>query len=329
MRLAKSHTHHINVPVLLVSQLCRIAHTYINTSCSAAESAEVEQPHAVHRHGTLIEGLPHSRAPCVSAPRTTPSSPIRSPRPGACLVPCTPTPLHTTPDPAPCTRHTSVLDDLMLQPGHPWPPAVCLILGAAAITVSRAPGSQPSAPCAASLPSMTGILNKRPTSFASPKAAITWVTENNLSRSTRAATISVPSQLTEAPPGTGAAEAQWVWRTPLLSSEPYWEGWYSGLSDAFVAVRMPKVLLIAGADRLDRPLTIAQMQGKFQMVLVPQSGHAIQEDEPEEVAQSVQAFIQRFRIGLPPLEIPRATPGLPPVLPQAAGPLFDVRPKPM
>eukprot|EP00892_Ulva_mutabilis_P009563 jgi/Ulvmu1/697/UM010_0069.1 len=184
----------------------------------------------------------------------------------------------------------------------------------------------------ASLPSMTGVLNKRPPAFASPKAAINWVTEHHLSRSMRAATISVPSQLIESPPAAAApaaaAASQWTWRTPLLASEPCWEGWYSGLSDAFVGVRVPKVLLIAGADRLDRPLTIAQMQGKFQMVLVPQSGHAIQEDEPEEVVQTVQSFIKRFRIGLPPLEIPRATPGLPPVLPQAVGPLFDGRPKP-
>lgn len=174
---------------------------------------------------------------------------------------------------------------------------------------------------------MTGILNKRPPTFDSPKAAISWVTEHNLSRNVRAATISVPSQLIEVDAAPGAAP-QWAWRTPLLASESCWEGWYTGLSDAFVAVRVPKVLLIAGADRLDRPLTIAQMQGKFQMVLVPQSGHAIQEDEPEEVVQTVQAFVQRFRVGLPPLEIPRATPGLPPVLPQAAGPLFDLPAKP-
>lgn len=175
---------------------------------------------------------------------------------------------------------------------------------------------------------MTGILNKRPASFDTPAAAISWVSEHNLSRNMRAATISVPSQLVQAPTATPGEPPRWTWRTPLLASEPWWERWYAGLSDAFVAVRVPKVLLIAGADRLDRPLTIAQMQGKFQMVLVPQSGHAIQEDEPEEVTKTLEAFVQRFRIGLPPLEIPRATPGLPPVLPQAAGPLFHPPPKP-
>lgn len=164
---------------------------------------------------------------------------------------------------------------------------------------------------------MTGILSKRPTTFEQPKQAITWVLEHALSRSLRAASISVPSQLLK------GADGRWRWRTPLLASEPFWEGWYSGLSDAFLAVPVPKVLMLAGADRLDRPLTIAQMQGKFQAVLVPNSGHAVHEDEAEEVVASVRHFIQRFRIGLPPLEIPRATPGLAPILPQAIGPIFQ------
>jgi protein phosphatase methylesterase 1 len=48
------------------------------------------------------------------------------------------------------------------------------------------------------------------------------------------------------------------------------EGWYKGLSEAFLGVKAPKVLMLAGTDRLDRGLTIGQMQGKFQMVLLPQ-----------------------------------------------------------
>ncbi len=33
----------------------------------------------------------------------------------------------------------------------------------------------------------------------------------------------------------------WVWRTQLEQSAPYWEGWYSGLSDMFLGLRVPKV----------------------------------------------------------------------------------------
>ena len=144
---------------------------------------------------------------------------------------------------------------------------------------------------AASLPSMTGILNKRPGTFDSTNEAIAWVTEQHLSRNHRAASISVPSQLAK------SEDDKWQWRTPLLKSEPYWEEWYLGLSEAFLAVQVPKVLMLAGADRLDRPLTIAQMQGKFQALLVPNAGHAVHEDEAEEVVKGVQNFIQRFRIG--------------------------------
>lgn len=54
--------------------------------------------------------------------------------------------------------------------------------------------------------------------------------------------------------------------------------WYLGLSKLFLSLPAPKVLLLAGTDRLDQELTIGQMQGHFQMCLLPQAGHVIQED---------------------------------------------------
>jgi protein phosphatase methylesterase 1 len=161
---------------------------------------------------------------------------------------------------------------------------------------------------------MTTILEKRPTTFPSPQAAIDWAVEQNLCRSRRAAAISMPSQLLE-------QDNRWHWRTPLLKSEPSWQGWYQGLSEAFLKVKVPKVLVLAGSDRLDKSLTIAQMQGKFQIVLVPNSGHAIHEDDSEKMIETVSTFIKRFRVGQPPLSFPKAAPGVPPVLPQAEGPL--------
>ncbi|KAI7836178.1 hypothetical protein COHA_009945 [Chlorella ohadii] len=121
----------------------------------------------------------------------------------------------------------------------------------------------------------------------------------------------------------------WVWRTQLEQSAPYWEGWYSGLSDMFLGLRVPKVLVLAGTDRLDRPLTIGQMQGKFQPVLLPQAGHAVHEDEPDRTADAIATFIRRFRIGEPPLQVPRPAAGVPRVLPVPIGPAFalpDQRP---
>lgn len=166
---------------------------------------------------------------------------------------------------------------------------------------------------------MTTILKKRPETFKSPQAAIEWTINENLCRNRRAAAISTPAQLVQ-DQGSGA----WRWRTPLLRSEPDWQGWYEGLSQAFLDVKVPKVLVLAGSDRLDKALTIAQMQGKFQMTLVPNSGHAVHEDDPDKMVEVVSTFVKRFRIGAPPLTFPKSAPGVPPVLPQAAGPLHNV-----
>lgn len=91
--------------------------------------------------------------------------------------------------------------------------------------------------------------------------------------------------------------AGWRWRTPLQQSAPHWEGWFKGLSKEFLGVSVPKVLILAGTDRLDNDLLVGQMQGKFQLTLLPQAGHAIQEDEPVKTAETIANFIKRFKIG--------------------------------
>ncbi len=53
------------------------------------------------------------------------------------------------------------------------------------------------------------------------------------------------------------------------------------------------MLVLAGVDRLDRDLTVGQMQGKFQMQVLPQAGHAIHEDVPEKVAHILATFLVR------------------------------------
>lgn len=48
------------------------------------------------------------------------------------------------------------------------------------------------------------------------------------------------------------------------------------MSSSFLQARCAKVLICAGNDRLDRELMIAHMQGKFQVHLVPASGHVVE-----------------------------------------------------
>lgn len=47
----------------------------------------------------------------------------------------------------------------------------------------------------------------------------------------------------------------------------------------------------------------------------------VQEDEPCKTAEYLQQFLHRFRIGEPPMVIPKARPGVRPVLPVVGGPL--------
>ena len=59
------------------------------------------------------------------------------------------------------------------------------------------------------------------------------------------------------PPGSSYL----TWTTDLARTEPFWEGWYTGLSKAFLVLDVPRMLVLAGQDRMDKELMIGQMQG--------------------------------------------------------------------
>ncbi|XP_064414094.1 protein phosphatase methylesterase 1 isoform X2 [Latimeria chalumnae] len=90
-------------------------------------------------------------------------------------------------------------------------------------------------------------------------------------------------------------DCPYTWRIELSKTEKYWDGWFRGLSSLFLSCSVPKLLLLAGVDRLDKDLTIGQMQGKFQMQVLPQCGHAVHEDAPDKVAEAVATFMVRHR----------------------------------
>ncbi|ELU08215.1 hypothetical protein CAPTEDRAFT_173271 [Capitella teleta] len=92
---------------------------------------------------------------------------------------------------------------------------------------------------------------------------------------------------------------QFVWRIDLSNTEKYWRGWFEGLSNLFLGCSVPKMLLLAGVDRLDKDLTVGQMQGKFQMQVLPQSGHAVHEDCPDKVADVLATFMVRHKVAAP------------------------------
>lgn len=138
------------------------------------------------------------------------------------------------------------------------------------------------------LPYMASWLRARPASFSSVEKAIRYVTKAGHVRNSDSARLSVPAQLL-----CEEGKQRWVWRTNLEQSERYWKGWFQGLSPLFLSVDAAKMLVLASVDRLDKDLMIAQMQGKFQNILIPAAGHTVHEDQPEQTAQVILDYLQR------------------------------------
>ncbi|RIA98420.1 Alpha/Beta hydrolase protein [Glomus cerebriforme] len=139
---------------------------------------------------------------------------------------------------------------------------------------------------------MLGFLRTRPTEFKSIENAIEWSVKSSTIRNVESSRITIPSVLKkEESIQTGAIK--YVWRTDLAASRPYWEGWFLGLSEKFLSAKAAKFLILAGTDRLDKPLTIAQMQGKYQLLVLPDVGHMVQEDAPDRIANALVEFWKR------------------------------------
>ncbi|KAK3788726.1 hypothetical protein RRG08_029179 [Elysia crispata] len=102
---------------------------------------------------------------------------------------------------------------------------------------------------------------------------------------------------------------KYTWRIDLSKTEKFWKGWFEGLSQKFLSCPAPKMLILAGPDRLDKDLTIGQMQGKFQLNLLPQCGHAVHEDLPDKVADILANFMLRHRVTEPLANFQRSIPG--------------------
>ncbi|KAK2881871.1 hypothetical protein Q8A73_022381 [Channa argus] len=182
------------------------------------------------------------------------------------------------------------------------------------------------------LNSMQNFLRSRPKTFKSLENAIEWSVKSGQIRNIESARVSMGGQVkgceepTSTPAGVSNSieegiieedeeeeaevvankkrmkedqeikkERIFTWRVELSKTEKYWDGWFRGLSALFLTCPVPKLLLLAGVDRLDKDLTIGQMQGKFQMQVLPQCGHAVHEDAPEKVADALATFMVRHK----------------------------------
>ena len=151
----------------------------------------------------------------------------------------------------------------------------------------------------ASMEHIRAAVATRPSSFPSIPAAIEWALRSSLVLNAESARVSVPDQLVRAPtpPASSSSPSSsapsLVWRTDLLTSQPHWLGWFAGLSALFLSCACPKLLLLASVDRLDREMSVGQMQGRLQVEVVRDVGHQLHEDKPREVAALMLHWMQR------------------------------------
>ncbi|KAK9239241.1 Alpha/Beta hydrolase protein [Lipomyces kononenkoae] len=141
------------------------------------------------------------------------------------------------------------------------------------------------------LGSMRSYLASRPQYFRSLEDGIRWHVKSHTVRNSVSASVSVPGIIQL------GANGRYKWITDLLLTEPFWKSWFVDLSSKFLEARSGKMLVLAGTDRLDKKLTIGQMQGKYQLEVLPEVGHFIQEDAPEKLAALLEQFWHRNRRG--------------------------------
>ncbi|CAG5119871.1 unnamed protein product [Candidula unifasciata] len=139
--------------------------------------------------------------------------------------------------------------------------------------------------------SITDSIEEEPSDYEVPEASSASLTENFKT------------------PVNSNQDHKYTWRIDLSKTEKFWTGWFEGLSQKFLSCSAPKMLILAGPDRLDRDLTIGQMQGKFQMNLLPQCGHAVHEDVPDKVADVLASFMLRHKVAEPIGNFERTMPG--------------------
>ncbi|ORX83910.1 protein phosphatase methylesterase [Basidiobolus meristosporus CBS 931.73] len=142
-----------------------------------------------------------------------------------------------------------------------------------------------------SLVGMKAYLKTRPSQFPTIEKAIEWNLRSGTIHNLESAKVSVPSLLEPIDPEEPSKG--YKWQIDLYETEKYWEEWFTGLSKRFLNSSTAKILILAGTDRLDKELTIAQMQGRFQLLVLPEAGHAIQEDLPDRLALALFEFWKR------------------------------------
>ena len=140
------------------------------------------------------------------------------------------------------------------------------------------------------LPFMENIVKSRPERFNSIQKGIEYMYKSGTIKNIESARISVPPLLKEEINSKGVKT--YVFKTNLMDSKPYWNEWFIGLTKSFLSCNIPKTLMLAGIERMDKELTI----GKYKLSILRGVGHIMHEDKPEGVMKVITDFINTFRI---------------------------------
>ncbi|KAM0746851.1 protein phosphatase methylesterase [Meredithblackwellia eburnea MCA 4105] len=140
------------------------------------------------------------------------------------------------------------------------------------------------------LQGMNALIAAQPKGFQSVEQGIEWHLRSKAINNSASARISVPPLLVQSTTQQPGEPLSMVWKADLAATQPFWEGWFTGLSSKFLACRTAKLLLLAGADHLDTELMVGQMQGKYQLEVFTEVGHCVQEDAPEKTADLLLSF---------------------------------------
>ena len=144
------------------------------------------------------------------------------------------------------------------------------------------------------LPFMNQIVNNRPTQFPNLEEVIKWSIKSGTLKNLESARVSMPTKVRERVSDSG--EMFYEWKVDLINSEQYWMNWFKGLTNSFLSLKIPKILMLAEKERMDKELTIAQMQGKFKVCVLHNVGHYMHEDDYKNCGRQFHQFLTTFRL---------------------------------
>ena len=107
--------------------------------------------------------------------------------------------------------------------------------------------------------------------------------------------ISVPPLLKEEK-NEKKGKIYYKFKMNLLDSKKFWNVCFIGLTKAFLSCNIPKMSMLASIERMDKDLTMAQLQGKYKLSIMKNVGYIIHEDKSNETMKFIKDFIRTFRI---------------------------------